>query len=42
MADRKNAKETVDYIQSQLVVLDENNENMLVSQFNSNILEEIK
>lgn len=42
LADRKNAKETVDYIQSQLVVLDENNENMLVSQFNSNILEEIK
>lgn len=41
LADRKDVKSTINFIQSQLVVLDENNENMLVSQFDSNILEEI-
>jgi len=38
LADKDKAKETVKWVQSKLVVLDENNENMLVSQFNADIL----
>ena len=38
LSDKDKAKETVDWIQEKLVVLDENKENMLVSQFDSNLL----
>ena len=40
LANKEEAKSTVDFIQSKLVVLDENNENMLVSQFDTSILKE--
>ncbi|MBQ4642132.1 MAG: ATP-grasp domain-containing protein [Oscillospiraceae bacterium] len=38
LADRKNAKDTVKWIQSRLVVLDDKGENMLVSQFDPELL----
>lgn len=38
LADKANAKDTVRWVQSRLVVLDENGENMLVSQFNPEVL----
>lgn len=38
LTDKTKAKETVDWVQSKLVVLDENKENMLVSQFDSDVL----
>ena len=41
LADKKEAKSIVDKIQSLLIVQDENGENMLVSQFDSNVLKEI-
>ncbi len=40
LADKSKTKETVDFVQSKLIVLDENKENMLVSQFDSRVLEE--
>ena len=40
LANKEEAKSTVDFIQSKLIVLDENNENMLVSQFDTSILKE--
>ncbi len=38
LTDKERAKETVKWVQSKLVVLDENGENMLVSQFNADVL----
>ena len=40
LANKEEAKSTVDFIQSKLIVLDENNENMLVSQFDTSNLKE--
>lgn len=38
LCDKEKAQETVKWVQSKLIVLDENKENMLVSQFDSDIL----